>query len=85
VGEIKVFCNFVDFDYKQVLGIVKTRWQLLHPAITRVVDMFLELKSYFLSHEKCPIMLKIFLYDPVSIVWFNFLGSQLKVCCGLQP
>jgi hypothetical protein len=42
--------------------------------------MFPELKSYFLSQEKCPVMLKIFFY-PVSI-WFHFLESQLKVCCN---
>jgi hypothetical protein len=27
-------------------------------------------------------MLKIYFNDPVSIVWFHFLGSQLKVCCS---
>jgi hypothetical protein len=40
------------------------------------------LKSSFLSQEKCLMMLKIFFYDPVSIVWFHFLESQLKVCCN---
>jgi hypothetical protein len=27
-------------------------------------------------------MLKIFFNDPVSIVWFHFLESQLKVYCN---
>jgi hypothetical protein len=79
VEELKEFCNFVDTEYKQVLGSVETRWLSLQPAITRDNDMFPELKSYCLSLEKCPIMLKIFFNDSVSIVWFNFLESQLKV------
>jgi hypothetical protein len=61
VEELKEFCDFVDIEYKQVLGSVKTRWLSLQPAITRVIDMFPGLKSYFLSQEKCPMMLKIFL------------------------
>jgi hypothetical protein len=75
--QLKEFCDFIDIEYKQVLGSVKTRWLSLQPAITRVIDMFPGLKSYFLSQEKCPMMLN----DPVSIVWFHFLESQLKVCC----
>jgi hypothetical protein len=43
--------------------------------------MFLGLKSYFLSQEKCMMMLKIF-FNAVSIVWFHFLESQLNVCCN---
>jgi hypothetical protein len=73
----------VDIEYRQVLGRVKTRWLSLQPAITRVTDMFLGLKSYFLSQEKCPMILKIFLMIQYpSIVWFHFLESQLKVCCN---
>jgi hypothetical protein len=82
VEELEKFCDFVDIEYKQVLGSVKTRWLSLQPAITTVTDMFPELKSYFLSQEKCPMMLKIFFNDPVSIVWFHFLESELKVCCN---
>jgi hypothetical protein len=42
--ELKEFCDFVDLEYKQVLGSVKTRWLSLQPAITRVIDMFPGLK-----------------------------------------
>jgi hypothetical protein len=51
VEELKEFCYFVDIEYKQVLGSVKTRWLSLQPAITRVIVMFPGLKSYFLSQE----------------------------------
>jgi hypothetical protein len=40
--------------------------------------MFTGSRSYFLSQEKCPMMLKIFVNDPVSIVWFHFLGRLLQ-------
>jgi hypothetical protein len=82
VEELKEFCDFVDIEYKQVLGSAKTRWLSLQPAITRVIDMFPALKSYFLSQEKCPVMLKIFSNDPVSIFWFYLLEGQLKICCN---
>jgi hypothetical protein len=82
VEEFKEFCDFFDTEYKQVLGSVKTRWLSLQPAITRVTDILSGLKFYFLSKEKCSMMLKIFFNDPVSIVWFHFLESQLKVCCN---
>jgi hypothetical protein len=67
VEELKAFCDFVDIQYKQVLGSVKIRWLSLQPAITRVTDNFPGLKSYFLSQEKCPMILKIFFNDLVSI------------------
>jgi hypothetical protein len=44
VEELKEFCDFVDIEYKQILGSLKTRWPSLQPAITRVTDMFLGLK-----------------------------------------
>jgi hypothetical protein len=58
VGELKEFCDFANVEYKQVLGSVKPRWLSLQPAITRVISMFPALKSYFLSQEKCPTMLR---------------------------
>jgi hypothetical protein len=42
--------------------------------------MFPTLKSYFLSQEKCPIMLRKISNDPVALVWIYSLGIQMKVC-----
>jgi hypothetical protein len=47
VEELKTFCDFVDVEYKQILGSVKTRWLSLQPAITRVISMFPTLKLYY--------------------------------------
>jgi hypothetical protein len=41
VKELKGFCGFVDDEYKQILGSVKTWWLSLQPPITRVLSMFL--------------------------------------------
>jgi hypothetical protein len=76
----KEFCDFVDVEYKQILGSVKTRWLSLQPAITRVISIFPALKSYFLFQEKCTMMLRKMFNDPVSLVSVYFLESQTKVC-----
>ncbi|GFY70761.1 uncharacterized protein TNIN_248551 [Trichonephila inaurata madagascariensis] len=38
--------------------------------------MYQPLKSYFLSIEKCPLLLKNFFKDPTSELWFYFLHAQ---------
>jgi hypothetical protein len=50
----------------------------LLPAVQRVIDVFPELKSYFHSIDKCPISLKNFFENPLSITFLHFLASQLK-------
>jgi hypothetical protein len=58
VKELKQFCDFTDVEYKQNLGSVETRWLSLQPAITIAISMFPPLTSYFLSQQKCPMMLR---------------------------
>ena len=80
VEELKTFCNFVEVEYKPVLGSVKTRWPSLLPALERTTEMFDGLKSYFLSQEKSPRILKDFFNDPQSILYLRFIHSQIKLC-----
>lgn len=82
VSELKSFCEFVDVEYRQVLGSVKTRWLSLQPAVNRVIEMYEGLKSYFLSQEKCPKLLMDFFSNPQSQFWLHFINSQLKVCAN---
>jgi hypothetical protein len=79
VEELKEFCDFVDVEYKQILGCVNTKWLSLQPAVTRVISMSPALKSYFLSQEKCPMMHRKMFNDPVFLVWIYFLEIQMKV------
>lgn len=46
------------------------------PAVERVLKLFLGLKSYFMSQDKCPVVLKKFFEDPCSEMWLNFIHSQ---------
>lgn len=79
VEELKNFCDFVEIEYKRVLGSVKTRWLSLLPAVSRIIDMYDGLKSYFLSQDKCPTVLKSFFNNEHSVLWLHFIQSQLKM------
>jgi hypothetical protein len=71
VEEFKEFCDFLDVEYKQILGSVKTRWLSL-----RVIFMFPALKSYFVSEEKCPAMLRKCLM--IQCPLFSFISSKVR-------
>ena len=48
--ELKDFCAFVDITYKQILAHVGTRWLSLLRVISRVLQLWPALVSYFNSH-----------------------------------
>lgn len=79
VEHLKLFCDFVDIEYKTVLGASNTRWLSLQPALNRFVDMYEGLKSYFLSQDKCPHVLYEFFNNRKHFVFFLFLKAQLKM------
>ncbi|CAI6370838.1 unnamed protein product [Macrosiphum euphorbiae] len=79
VNTLKEFCDFVNSDYKTILGHSKTRWLSLHPALTRLIEMFGPLKSYFLSIEKCLFVLKTFFENPISLLLAMFLNAQCEL------
>jgi len=81
VETLKEFCDFTNTQYKNVLGSVKTRWLSLQPAVSRIIEMYPALKLYFDTQDKCPTILKSFFSDPVAIIWFHFIQSQLKIVC----
>jgi hypothetical protein len=78
VEELKTVCNFVEVEYKPVLGSVKTRWISLFPALERTIEMFDGLKSHFLSQEQSPKILIDFFNDPQTIIYFLFIHIQIK-------
>ena len=73
VESLKEFCDFVDIEYKQLLGYSKTRWLALMPSVERVLKLFPGLKSYFLSQKKCPVILRNFFENPQAEVWLYFV------------
>jgi len=78
VEQFKEFCDFVNVEFKNILGTVKTRWLSLLPAVTRILDLFPALKAYFLTQDKCPTILKQFFDNPVSITWLYFIQSFIE-------
>ncbi|CAM2116517.1 unnamed protein product [Caretta caretta] len=58
--QLKEYCAFVDAEYRKLLSHSKTRWLSLFPGITRLIHMFPALKSFFLSQDKPPTVLKTF-------------------------
>lgn len=69
----------MDTDYKTILSHSKTCWLSLYPALTRLIEMFEALKSYFLSISKCPVILKDFFQNPISLLITQFLHTQSEL------
>jgi hypothetical protein len=69
VQTLKDSCDFVDMEYKNILGHTKTRWLSLMPAVN----------SYFLSIQMCPTMLKKFFVRKQSFLYLIFLQNQLQI------
>lgn len=53
----------------------KTRWLSLYPIIKRTLEMYQPLKSYFLSIDRPPIVLKTFFENPISEAYLTFVYS----------
>ena len=56
---LKEFCEFCDVEFHEILRHVVTRWLSLNPAITRLLQNWVPLKSYLISiGQECPKHLK---------------------------
>ena len=53
--QLKEYREFANCEYKSLLSHNKTRWLFLFPGISRLLEMFSSLESYFLSQEHPPI------------------------------
>lgn len=59
---LKEFCRFCDVEFQEILRHVTTRWLSLNPAITRLMQTWIALKSFFISlGEECPQQLQALL------------------------
>lgn len=59
-----------------MLDYAQTRWLAQLLATESVLKIFLPLKLYFQSHDKCPLFLLNFLENPLSEVWLYFAHNQ---------
>ena len=76
--ELKDYCDFVDGEYQKLLFHCITRWLSLYPSISRMIDMFPALQSYFLSIAKAPVNLKRFYESSVSVLYLKHLQCLEK-------
>lgn len=79
VETLKEFCEDVEVRYQKILGYSKTRWLALLPAVERILKMFAPLKSYFLSIDKCPQLIKSFFESESSEIWLLFIHNNASL------
>lgn len=76
---LKEFCDFMQIEFRNLLYHSSTRWLSLYPVINRILQMFPALKSYFLSQENCPNILKTFFESDFGEVTLWFAHSIMYV------
>ncbi|XP_053277202.1 uncharacterized protein LOC128438617 isoform X2 [Pleuronectes platessa] len=79
VERLKSFCEFVGQEYQKILGHSNVRWLSMLPALERVLKMYAPLKAFFLSEEKCPVVLRRMFEDPLTELWLAFAHGNLAI------
>ena len=52
---LKEFCEFCEIEFRELLRYITTRWLSLNPVVSRILQSWTTLKSYFISlGEECP-------------------------------
>jgi hypothetical protein len=74
--KLKEFCDFVETEFEIMLGYAQRRWLALLLTIERVVKLFLPLKSYFQSQDKCPFYMLNFFENLCLKCGCTFFHSQ---------
>jgi hypothetical protein len=76
---LKEFCDFINQTFADLLSHSKTRWLSLYPAVDRILQMWGPLRSYFLSVEKVPVLLKEFFENELNEGYLWFVHSLMFV------
>lgn len=77
VERLKTFCDFVGQEYQSILGHSNVHWLSMLPTLERVLKMYEPLKSFFVSEEKCPVILRRMFEDPLTELWLAFAHGNL--------
>lgn len=77
VERLKDFSEFVGQEYSKILGHLAVRWLSLMPAVERILKMYAPLRSFFLSEDHCPAILKKLFEDPCTELWLLFIHGNL--------
>ncbi|XP_032854311.1 uncharacterized protein LOC116963019 [Tyto alba] len=76
---LKDFLEFAKREYQRLLHHARVPWLLLLPAITRLLQVFPVLKSFFLSLSHPPFAIRTFFEDDFSEIYLQHMASQVAV------
>ena len=79
IVKLKELFDFIDVEYKKLLGFSKTRWLSLRPTQERVLKLFPTINSFFLSQEKCLTTLRNLFNDACTELWLVSVHSQSSI------
>ena len=81
--QLKEYCKFANCEYKRLLSHSKTHWLSLVRGISRLLEMFSSLKSYFLSQKHPPIVIKRFFENETSelIIPLTYALTNIRISC----
>ena len=82
IEQLKEYCKFANCEYKRLPSHSKIRWLSLFPEISRLLEMFLPVKSYFLSQEHSPIVNKWLFANEMSELYIWHMHSLMSVFHG---
>ena len=80
--QLKEYCEFTNCEYMRLLSHSKTRWLSLFPGISRSLEMFSPLKSYFLSQEHPLIVIKRFFENEMRKLYLWHMHSLMSMFHG---
>ncbi|XP_033110417.1 uncharacterized protein LOC117111577 [Anneissia japonica] len=81
-ASLQEYCEFCDTSYRTVIKHVNTRWLSLERAVSRTLQQYAALRSYFQSeHDSNPRFqrLKKLFTDPMTEVYLYFYQSSLQI------
>ena len=79
IEQLKGYCEFAEVGYRKLLSHSKTRWLSIFPGMTRLIEMFIPLKFFFLSQEHPPTIIKQFFENEMSEIYIWHLYSLFSV------
>ncbi|KAI8117613.1 hypothetical protein CVS40_10527 [Lucilia cuprina] len=72
-SSLKDMFEFCDLEWSEMLRHVPTRWLSLTPAVERFLKNYLAIKTYFISQDSCPAVLKQFFELETSEAYLGFV------------
>ncbi|XP_063172645.1 uncharacterized protein LOC134506400 [Candoia aspera] len=75
---LQEYCEFVEVEYKRLLSHSKTRWLSLFPGITKLLQVYPALKSFFLAQSNPPTVLRNFFEDEFGELYLWHMHSLMN-------